>query len=31
MLKQGIPDEAYKPLAGDDKEVARTYAKFNKE
>jgi hypothetical protein len=31
MLKQGIPDEAFKPLAGDDKEVARAYAKFNKE
>lgn len=31
MLKDGIPDEAYKPLTGDDKAVAKTYAKFNRE
>lgn len=30
MLRKGIPDEAYKPLTGDDKEVARTFAKHNK-
>ncbi|QEX18088.1 hypothetical protein FRZ44_33920 [Hypericibacter terrae] len=31
MLRAGIPDEAYEPLAGDDKEVAGTYARFNRE
>lgn len=29
-LRQGIPDEAYKPLTGDDKETARHFAKRNK-
>lgn len=31
MLKEGIPDEAYKPLTGDDRAVAKAYAKFNRE
>ncbi|MGY3539843.1 hypothetical protein ACVIIY_004063 [Bradyrhizobium sp. USDA 4515] len=31
MLKKGIPDEAYKPLTGDDKEVARAYGRYNKQ
>ena len=30
ILEQGIPDAAYKPLTGDDKAVARHYAKKNK-
>ena len=30
ILQQGIPDAAYKPLTGDDKAVARHYAKKNK-
>ena len=30
VLEQGIPDAAYKPLTGDDKAVARHYAKKNK-
>jgi len=29
-LEQGIPDEAYKPLSGDDKETAKHFAKRNK-
>jgi N-6 DNA Methylase len=29
-LEQGIPDAAYKPLTGDDKEVAKHFAKRNK-
>ena len=29
-LAEGIPDAAYKPLAGDDKETARHFAKRNK-
>jgi hypothetical protein len=29
-LKKGIPDAAYKPLAGDDKETAKHFAKRNK-
>jgi len=29
-LEQGIPDAAYKPLAGDDKETAKHFAKRNK-
>ncbi|RWN51502.1 N-6 DNA methylase [Mesorhizobium sp.] len=31
MLERGIPDEAYKPLTGDDKEMAKTYARYNKQ
>jgi type I restriction-modification system DNA methylase subunit len=31
MLKAGIPDEAYKPLTGDDKDVAKSYGRFNKQ
>jgi hypothetical protein len=31
MLRKGVPDEAYKPLTGDDKEAAKAYAKFNKQ
>ena len=31
MLRRGLPDEAYKPLTGDDKETAKAYAKFNKQ
>lgn len=31
MLKEGIPDEAYKALTGDIKETANTWKKFNKE
>jgi hypothetical protein len=31
MLREGLPDEAYKPLTGDDKELSRRYAKLNKE
>jgi hypothetical protein len=30
VLEAGIPDAAYKPLTGDDKEVARYYAQKNK-
>lgn len=30
VLEEGIPDAAYKPLTGDDKEVARYYAQKNK-
>ena len=30
VLERGIPDAAYKPLTGDDKAVARHYAKKNK-
>lgn len=30
VLEQGIPDAAYKPLTGDDKEVAKYYAQKNK-
>ena len=30
VLEQGIPDAAYKPLTGDDKDVARYYAQKNK-
>ena len=29
-LEEGIPDDAYKPLTGDDKEVAKHFAKRNK-
>jgi hypothetical protein len=29
-LRQGVPDEAYKPLAGDDKETAKHFAKRNR-
>jgi N-6 DNA Methylase len=31
MLRNGLPDEAYKPLTGDDKELSRRYARLNKE
>ena len=31
MLEAGIPDEAYKPLTGDDKEMAKTYGRYNKQ
>ena len=31
MLRRGIPDEAYKPLTGDDKAAAKAYSKFNKQ
>lgn len=30
-LEEGIPDEAYKPLTGDDKPAAKFYAKLNKD
>ncbi len=30
VLEQGIPDAAYKPITGDDKTVARHYARKNK-
>ena len=30
VLKDGIPDEAYKPLSGDDKEVAKALQKRNR-
>lgn len=30
VLEDGVPDAAYKPLSGDDKEVARHYAQKNK-
>src|SRR5208337_4300358 len=29
-LRRGVPDEAYRPLAGDDKETAKHFAKRNK-
>jgi len=29
-LEEGIPDDAYKPLMGDDKDTARWFAKLNK-
>ena len=29
MLEQGIPDEAFKPVAGDDKKAAREAKKLN--
>lgn len=31
MLREGIPDEAYKPLTGDDKELSNRYRRLNKE
>jgi hypothetical protein len=31
MLHEGLPDEAYKPLTGDDRELSRRYARLNKE
>lgn len=31
MLKRGVPDEAYKPLTGDDREIARAYGRYNKQ
>lgn len=31
MLREGLPDEAFKPLTGDDKELSRRYARLNKE
>lgn len=31
MLRQGIPDEAYKPLTGDDRETARGYSRHNRQ
>lgn len=31
MLQDGIPDAAYKPLTGDDKETARYYLKANRD
>ncbi|MCL2714318.1 MAG: N-6 DNA methylase [Alphaproteobacteria bacterium] len=31
MLREGLPDEAYKPLTGDDKELSRRYGKLNRE
>lgn len=31
MLREGIPDEAYKPLTGDDKELSNRYKRLNKE
>jgi hypothetical protein len=31
MLRRGLPDQAYKPLTGDNKETAKAYAKFNKQ
>jgi hypothetical protein len=31
MLRKGVPDEAFKPLTGDDKETAKAYSKFNKQ
>ena len=30
VLKEGIPDAAYKPLTGDDKDVAKYYERINK-
>jgi hypothetical protein len=31
MLREGLPDEVYKPLTGDDKELSRRYARLNRE
>ena len=31
MLRKGLPDEAFKPLTGDDRAVAKAYAAINKE
>ena len=31
MLRNGLPDEAYKPLTGDDRELSRRYARLNRE
>ncbi len=31
MLKAGIPDDAYKAMSGDDKEVAKAYERLNKD
>lgn len=31
MLREGIPDEAYKPLTGDDRELSNRYKRLNKE
>ena len=31
MLREGLPDEAYKPLTGDDRELSRRYSRLNKE
>ena len=31
LLKRGIPDEAFTPIEGDDKDVCREYKKLNKE
>jgi hypothetical protein len=31
MLREGLPDEAYKPLTGDNKELSRRYARLNRE
>ena len=31
MLKAGIPDEAYKAMSGDDKDVAKAYERLNKD
>jgi hypothetical protein len=31
MLQEGIPDSAYKPLVGDDKEVSKYYLKANRD
>ena len=31
VLNEGIPDEAYKPLTGDDKDAARYYLKLNRD
>ncbi|WP_372502282.1 N-6 DNA methylase [Tistrella mobilis] len=31
MLRKGLPDEAFDPLTGDDKAVAKAYAAINKE
>jgi hypothetical protein len=31
VLRDGIPDAAYKPLTGDDKTVARDFARINRE
>ena len=30
-LRRGIPDEAYKPLTGDDKDTSKAYTKHNKQ
>lgn len=31
LLEKGIPDDAFKPIAGDDKEICKEYKKRNKE